>query len=1548
MPATASPGRSRSLSVLSALLLLVALVAVSAPAASADALPPVISEIMYDPASDDDNWEWVEVHNPGTVDIDLTGWVLDDNNSVAHSAANIAAGTIVAGGSAVLFDVDDVSAANFAAAWGTGINLVPVTNWNAGGLNNGGDTVGLWSSFADYDGDNTTQANAVVSVTYPDAASGGPSVHLTDLTDQSSFIASVDGAATPVGATYLSAAAGGNVGGEAGSPGGTFVGPELFFTQYVEGSGNNKAIEIGNLGSAAVSLDGYAIEVYFNGQTTAGQTVDLTGETVAGEDVFVVYNTSADGAISAVGDLASGQITWNGNDAIVLRNPGGAVADSLGQVGNDPGSEWSGGGIGTQNETLCRNDDVTSGDTDPNDVFDPSLEWTGLVQDDFTGLGSLGPCVAAPVSQLLLTQYVEGSSNNKAIEIGNLGEGAAGLDGYSLEVYFNGNTSPGQTLDLTGQSIAGEDVFVIYNSNADSAIVAVGDLASGVATWNGNDAIVLRNPGGDVVDSLGQVGNDPGSEWSGGGVGTQNETLCRNADVTSGDTDPSDVFNPGLEWTGLVQDDFTGLGSLGPCEDPPPELFFTQYVEGSSNNKAIEIANLGPSAVSLDGYALELYSNGAPTATSTADLTGETIGGNDVFVIYNPSASSAIMAVGDLSSGTVNWNGDDAVVLRNPGGDVADSIGQVGVDPGSQWIVDGVGTQNATLCRNDDVTSGDTDPSDVFDPSVEWTALDIDDLTGLGEIGPCEDDPPPPADDVFIHEVQGSGAFTPLSGQNVRVQAIVTSTLEDDDVLDGFYLQEEDADADADPATSEGVFVFCRGNCPAGLAVGDQVTATGIATEFNDSTQIDMTSGTATIDSSGNTLPSASSVNLPAPAGTNLPATFESVEGMLVTFPDKLVVSEYFQLARFGEVVLTVDDRPSQFTDGNAPSVTGYQAFLDDLATKQIVLDDNTTNQNPSIFGPFDNEPYAYPTPGLSLTNRFRGGDSVTGLTGVFEFSFDQWRVRPVDTLSYTFTSENPAPVAPAAVGGSLKVASFNVLNYFTTLDTGSPACGPSAALDCRGANSAAELARQRDKIVAALAAIDADIVGLVEIENDAGASVADLVAALNAAVGAGTYDSVDTGFIGTDAIKVAFIYKPATVGLDGPFAVLDSTVDPTFIDTKNRPVLIQTFSETASGATLTVAVNHLKSKGSACDDVGDPGLNDGQANCNLTRTTAATALANYLATDPTGSGDPDFLIIGDLNAYAMEDPITALEGAGYTDLIETFESGAYSFVFDGQTGYLDHALANGDLLPQVTGVTTWHINADEINLFDYNDDVQDTGEASFQRESNALPIYAADPFRSSDHDPLIVGLDLTVPGPSCNGLPATIVGTDGNDNIRGTSGPDVIVALGGNDRITGLGGDDVICAGDGVDRVFGNAGNDVIFGEGGNDRLYGAGGEDESHGGDGNDIVSGGTQNDVLYGDDDNDRIYGSAGDDMMFGGLGNDIMVGSSGDDQLFGGDNDDTLNGGSGEDQLSGENGDDRLLGGTQNDVLDGGPNIDVLNGNGGIDACLNGETNNSCEI
>ena len=441
---------------------------------------------------------------------------------------------------------------------------------------------------------------------------------------------------------------------------------------------------------------------------------------------------------------------------------------------------------------------------------------------------------------------------------------------------------------------------------------------------------------------------------------------------------------------------------------------------------------------------------------------------------------------------------------------------------------------------------------------------------------------------------------------------------------------------------------------------------------------------------------------------------WERLEGMAVTFPQDLTISEYFDFGRFNETVLT-DGRqmtPTAVFDPGSPEAAD---LLEENLRGRIMLDDGRGTENPDPAYHPDGEVF-------DLDHRFRGGDTVAGITGVLDFAFGEYRVQPTALAEYT--EVNARPAEHEEVGGNVEVASFNVLNYFTTLT------GP----DARGANTPEEFERQRDKIIAAITEIDADVVGLIEIENNDEA-LQDLVDGLNAATEPGRYDYIETGVIGTDVIKVAFAYQPARVTPVGDHAILDSTVDPRFLDDYNRPALAQTFRANDTGGLFTTVVNHLKSKGSDCEDVDDPDTGDGAGNCNLTRTAAAEALVDWLAGDPTGSGDDDFLIIGDLNSYDKEDPIDVLLEGGYTDLVHEYQGEyAYSYVFDGMLGYLDHALAGEGLVDEVTGATVWHINADEPSILDY--------DMTFKRPAQDA-LYEKNAYRSSDHDPVIVGLDV-------------------------------------------------------------------------------------------------------------------------------------------------------------------------------------------------------------
>ncbi len=563
---------------------------------------------------------------------------------------------------------------------------------------------------------------------------------------------------------------------------------------------------------------------------------------------------------------------------------------------------------------------------------------------------------------------------------------------------------------------------------------------------------------------------------------------------------------------------------------------------------------------------------------------------------------------------------------------------------------------------------------------------------------------------TYIHDIQGSGMSAALTGTHT-IEGVVVGDYQGSGQFGGYYVQEEGADADANPATSEGIFVF---NTSTPVNLGDEVRVDGTAGESSGLTQLSSVTA-AVVCSAGNSV-TPTTVGLPVPAVADL----ERYEGMSISLEQELTVTEVFTLARFGEVALAVDGRLFNPTNVVAPGAPA-QAQQDLNDRSRILLDDGSNLQN--------SDPTFYPQGGLSAGNTLRVGDTTPSLTGVLDQRFSAYRVQPVDPADVQFVHSNPRSAGPAAVGGDVQVAAFNMLNYFNGDGAGAGFPTP------RGAHDPDEFTRQRAKIVSAITELDADVVGLMELENDSTATeygaIEDLVDGLNGVAGAGTYDFVDTGIVGTDAIRVGIIYQPARVTPVGAHAVIASSVDPRFDDTRNRPSLAQTFER--GGDRFTVVVNHLKSKGSDCG-AGDPDTGDGQGNCNQTRTNAAEALVDWIASDPTGSGDSDALVIGDLNAYAMEDPITAFRDSGYTNTIaEHAGVDAYSYVFQGQSGYLDHALASASLADKVTGVTQWHVNADEPIALDYNKEFKSPGQV--------LSFYSPDAYRSSDHDPVLVGL---------------------------------------------------------------------------------------------------------------------------------------------------------------------------------------------------------------
>lgn len=890
-----------------------------------------------------------------------------------------------------------------------------------------------------------------------------------------------------------------------------------------------------------------------------------------------------------------------------------------------------------------------------------------------------------------------------------------------------------------------------------------------------NDFIELYNRGNAAVDITGwtvQYAATTGINWQ--------RTIL------------SGVIQPGAYW--LIQQ---AQGAGGTADLPTPNNTGTIAMSGTAGkvalvNNSILIASgvSCPSAGIVDfvGYGTTTNcSETSPTATlsnttaairngsgaidtdnNSADFTVGTPNPRNTPPPINLTVSDVLLSEGN--SGTTSF--DFTVSLAAPAGaggvtfDIAtaDNIATVADNDyvanslTGQTIPAGSSSYTFSVLVNGDVAE-ETDET-FFVNVTAVTGATVVDGQGQGTI--LNDDTSFCAVSYTpIYQIQGSGLSAAMTG-NVTTQGVVVGDFEGTASASGFYLQDLAGDGLTD--TSDGIYVFTGSSNL--VNVGDVVRVTGFARErFNQTTLNGSNSNSAAV-------PAANIINCStgSVAATDVTMPFadanflERYEGMLVRFPQSLVIAEYFNYDRFGEIVLALplDGEPRPFS-GTAIDEPGAAANARTLANnlRRITLDDSQSAQNPPVLRHPNGNPF-------SLTNLFRGGDTVQNAVGVLGFDFSLYRIFPTGPADYT--SVNPRPAAPEPVGGSIRVAAMNTLNFFVTLDTtasdsGPGPCGGNANLDCRGADAdqPLEFTRQRDKLLTALSGLDADIIGLNELENTPGVEPLESIVS-----GMPGYAYINTGTIGTDAIKVGLIYRPAVVTPIGSFQTLDSNDDPRFIDTKSRPSLAQTFEVNATGARFTVVVNHLKSKGSACTDVNDPDLGDGQANCSQTRRAAAEALVDWLATDPTGSGDADFIIMGDLNSYAKEDTIDEIlagsddvagTGDDFTNLIAQFQGPfAYSYTFDGQAGYLDYALANANLLPQVTGATEWHINSDEPDILDY-----DTSFKPAEQEA----LYEVNAYRTSDHDSVIVGLDLNAPP----------VATDDTMTVA-KNGSDVVFAL--------------------------------------------------------------------------------------------------------------------------------------------------------------------------
>ncbi len=609
---------------------------------------------------------------------------------------------------------------------------------------------------------------------------------------------------------------------------------------------------------------------------------------------------------------------------------------------------------------------------------------------------------------------------------------------------------------------------------------------------------------------------------------------------------------------------------------------------------------------------------------------------------------------------------------------------------------------------------------------------------------------------VTIAEIQGTGATSPLAGKTVTTKGVVTAAYPTGG-FNGYVIQTPGTGGDLDftkHQASEAVYVFSLATV-GDVKIGDYVEVTGDVSEYQGLTELSVASGKMTKLS--DVVPAVKPITNTWPATD---AQRESMESMLFSGSGAYTISNTYSTNQYGEVGLALGDTPlMQWTDVAKPGSSEADAVKADNAARGVILDDGASANFLSAANQALTPPY------ISLDKPLRVGEKVTFTDPVVvDYRNNAWKLQPRSQVTpatgYPVQWTNNRADAPAAVGGDLKIASFNVLNYFTTL--GKDFGGCTAYTDragigittksCtnpdgpRGAWDAASLQRQQDKIVGAITKLDADVVGLMEIENSVklgdtpDAAVSTLVDALNAKAGKTVWAYVPSSsdlppVSEQDVITNAIIYKVASVDRKGDSRALgDQSGDGQAFQNAREPIA-QAFTPKAGGTPFAVVVNHFKSKGSAGPWPGDADAGDGQGASNVSRIKQAEALNAWIPTLQEATGATDVFLAGDFNSYTQEDPMQVLYAAGWVDMNSHYTTGKQSYSFGGMNGSLDHVLANASAVKRATGADIWNINAPESIALEYS-----------RYNYHGTLFYDDSPYRSSDHDPVVVGFASGAP----------------------------------------------------------------------------------------------------------------------------------------------------------------------------------------------------------
>lgn len=909
-----------------------------------------------------------------------------------------------------------------------------------------------------------------------------------------------------------------------------------------------------------------------------------------------------------------------------------------------------------------------------------------------------------------------------------------------------------------------------------------------------------------------------------------------------------------------------GAQAAGPIDD----IIITEYVEGGSYNKAIELTNFGSADfVFPANHALVRQVNGAGTYGVSFDLSGKTIKAGKTLVVVNNNGSRgaatnpayATAITNGLVDGTdlfvdsqISHNGDDPIALA----DVTNAatpvlIDQMGLSGDVDWGKD------KTFIRMKKADGSHPDQRTLFWDDL-WEKRVKDDVSDLGlptladYVVPTNPEPTPPTPptpgakcstetQTEIGDIQGEEFSSPLitSGYETTEKYNVTGVISGVTTsfpVKGFYLYK----SDGNEKTSDGLFV--KTDTDVSALIGQTVCVTSKVYENYGRTEL-RANEWEVVDATVQDVP-ATPVKIIASDttpkdGFNFDATLERYESMKVKFTkdmddakdgdqDMRVAKAYsFDYTDFRTNLIMSYERPNMHPNQN--SAAGSQESKDQNTEnfrRRVIVDANVSSTKAS------NMPYYTDFASDPANNYVRIDDSIIGLEGMLTYNSaykkyaDFYLVAPnsnIADLSFKHNtdrktaSELAADLNKAPAGEiEIKIATQNVLNFFN-----SPFGGEENTHgENRGADTESEYTKQKAKIVAAVRGLDADVIGLMEIENngfnDFGA-IKDLVDAVNeyyteerpsrehydnsiskryAFVGFDSngdliLDKEDS--IGSDAITSGMLYRPKSVSLkDVKVITMPNQQDKPVVNdngevVKNykgevlesgknyqRDSLAVTFTINQTGKDLTVAVNHLKSKGSTCAEEWD-GVDlgtktslkfnedkslvkdyDFQGSCENFRVAAAVQLGTEMA-----KIEGDKVLVGDMNSYAQEHPMLVLtdipagtevkaarntfigkkpqygqdgatitESFGYLNAVSIKDAHGWSYSYNDHIGSLDHALITPSLKDRLIDATDWHINAAESPIYDYNDD---------RKDDKADEFYVDDAYRSSDHDSAIIVL---------------------------------------------------------------------------------------------------------------------------------------------------------------------------------------------------------------